>query len=130
MKDYRKILAWQKSHELVLQIYGLTEKFPKHELFGLTSQLRRAAVSVPTNIAEGYGRTTDVEIARFMDISLGSVNEMEYLLLLCMELKYITKDSSDQIFPKLVEIRKMLIAFVKTLRNSKKAGSWKLEAGS
>jgi four helix bundle protein len=130
MKDYRKILAWQKSHELVLQIYGLTEKFPKHELFGLTSQLRRAAVSVPTNIAEGYGRTTDVEIARFMDISLGSVNQMEYLLLLCMELKYITKDSSDQIFPKLVEIRKMLIAFVKTLRNSKKAGSWKLEAGS
>jgi four helix bundle protein len=57
---------------LVLRIYELTEKFPKHELFGLTSQLRRAAVSVPTNIAEGYGRTTDVEIARFMDMSLGS----------------------------------------------------------
>lgn len=66
MKDYRKILAWQKAHQLVLQIYKITEAFPSREQFGLTSQLRRAVVSIPTNIAEGYGRTTDTELARFM----------------------------------------------------------------
>jgi four helix bundle protein len=129
MKDYRKIFAWQKAHQLVLQIYKITEVFPSREQFGLTSQLRRAVVSIPTNIAEGYGRTTDIELARFIDISLGSANETEYLLLLCADLKYIAKNVSEDISAKVVEIRKMLTAFVKTLRNSgKKAGSRKLEA--
>jgi len=125
MKDYRKIIAWQKSHELVLQIYELTAKFPSNEIYGLTSQLRRAAVSIPTNIAEGYGRTSDIEIARFMDISLGSANEVEYLLCLSADLKYITKDMADILSDKVIEIRKMLTVFTKTLRNSpSKAGSW------
>jgi len=71
MRDYRKIVAWQKTHKLVLHIYAITEKFPKCELFGLISQLRRASVSIPANIAEGYGRTTEAELARFIDIALG-----------------------------------------------------------
>jgi len=124
MKDYRKLQAWQKSHDLVLQVYELTEKFPAKEMYGLTSQLRRAAVSIPTNIAEGYGRSTDVEIARFMDISLGSVNEVEYLLFLSAELKYIMMAKAESATQKIIVIRKMLTAFAKTLRNSKqKAGS-------
>lgn len=77
MKDYRNIRAWQKAHQLVLAIYRISETFPPKEMYGLTSQLRRAAMSIPTNIAEGYGRSTDTEIARFFDISLGSVNEVE-----------------------------------------------------
>lgn len=124
MKDYRKLQAWQKSHELVLQVYELTEKFPSKEMYGLTSQLRRAAVSIPTNIAEGYGRTTDIEIARFVDISLGSVNEVDYLLFLSLELKYAMQAKVENLTEKIIEIRKMLTAFTKTLRNSKqKAGS-------
>jgi four helix bundle protein len=124
MKDYRKIRAWQESHELVLNVYQLTEKFPSKEIYGLTSQLRRAAVSIPTNIAEGYGRTTDAEIARFIDISLGSVNEVEYLLFLSAELKYAMQTNVTCLVEKVVRIRKMLTAFTKTLRDSKqKAGS-------
>jgi four helix bundle protein len=120
MKDYRKIVAWQKAHEVVLQVYELTEKFPTKEMYGLTSQLRRAAVSVPTNIAEGYGRTTDIELARFIDISLGSLNELDYLLLLSADLKLITMSSKETLVEKVVEVRKMLSAFVKTLRRSPK----------
>lgn len=124
MKDYRNIRAWQKSHELVLHVYHLTENFPSKECYGITSQLRRAVVSIPTNIAEGYGRTTDAEIARFIDISLGSVNEVEYLLFLSSELKYTSKQITAPVLEKVIEIRKMLTAFTKTLRNSKqKAGS-------
>lgn len=124
MKDYRKIQAWQKSHELVLQVYKTTEVFPAKEIYGVTSQVRRAAMSVPTNIAEGYGRSTDSEIARFMDITLGSLNEIEYLLYLSVDLKYCAKQAFDDLSDKIIEIRKMLTAFTKTLRgSSKKAGS-------
>lgn len=124
MKDFRKLQAWKKSHELVLQIYKLTEKSPSKEVYGLTAQLRRAAISIPTNIAEGYGRTTDAEIARFIDISSGSVNEVDYLLFLAMELKYTVKAEVENMTEKLIETRKMLTAFAKTLRGFKqKAGS-------
>mgnify|MGYP000974577827 CR=1 FL=1 len=114
MRDYRKIVAGQKANELVLHIYSITEKFPKHELFGLISQLRRASVSIPANIAEGYGRTTDAELARFIDIALGSANELEYLMVLSADLKYISKNVSEQLFSNVIEIRKMLFAFTKT----------------
>ena len=120
MKDYTKIRAWQKSHELVLEVYELTEKFPSKETYGLTSQLRRAVVSIPTNIAEGYGRSTDSEIARFIDISLGSVNEVDYLLFLSAELQYVLKAKVENLKENVIEIRKMLTAFTKTLRNSHK----------
>lgn len=119
MKDYRKIQAWQKSHELAKQIYKLTETFPSKEIYGLTSQLRRAAVSIPTNIAEGYGRSTDSDIARFIDISLGSVNEVEYLLFLSVELRYAIQTKVADLQERIIEIRKMLTAFAKTLRKAK-----------
>lgn len=89
-KGFRKLLVWQRAHQLVLSIYKLTETFPKSELFGLTSQMRRAAVSVPANIAEGYAAGGKGQFARYLNIAQGSLAEMEYYLILTHDLKYIT----------------------------------------
>ncbi|MFC1508842.1 four helix bundle protein [Candidatus Omnitrophota bacterium] len=78
MKDFRQLEVWKRSHELTLKIYKLTKSFPKEELYGVTSQIRRAALSIPTNIAEGCGRKGDVELSRFLVISLGSASELDY----------------------------------------------------
>ena len=91
MRDYKKIKAWELAHELVLSVYRSTAHFPSSEQFGVTSQLRRAASSVPANIAEGSGRTTDKDFLRFLDIALGSLKETEYFLLLSKELNYLKK---------------------------------------
>lgn len=91
MQDFRKLLVWEKSHKLTLSIYNLTHSFPKEEMYGLTSQIRRASSSVPINIAEGCGRGSDADFARFLQIAFGSVSETEYLLLLCFELGYFSK---------------------------------------
>lgn len=91
-KTYKRLLVWQKADELVLQIYKMTTQFPPHEIYGITSQLRRAAVSVPTNIVEGVGRQSKKELKRFVTISLGSLAETEYLLELCLRLGYLTEE--------------------------------------
>lgn len=80
MKDFRNLKVWEKSHQLTVEIYKATEKFPKHEQYGLTSQLRRASVSVAANIAEGCGRKSDADFGRFLGIAMGSVSELEYLI--------------------------------------------------
>ena len=95
VKGFRKLIVWQRAHRLVLTAYQLTEKFPKHELFGLTSQLRRAAVSVPANIAEGYAAGGKGQFGRFLDIAQGSLAEVEYYLILALDLAYITKIEYD-----------------------------------
>ena len=87
-KSYENLSVWQKAHSLVLEIYIITKNFPKEELYGLTSQLRRAAISVPANIAEGFGRFSVAEKIRFYNISQGSLNEVKYYLLLAKELKF------------------------------------------
>jgi four helix bundle protein len=87
-KTYRDVVAWQKAHRFVLSVYRLTAKFPRHGLFGLTSQLRRAALSVPANIAEGFTRETDAEKLRFLTIARGSMEECSYYLLLSRDLGY------------------------------------------
>jgi four helix bundle protein len=89
-KGFRKLLVWQRAHQLVLLIYGRTELFPKSELFGLTSQIRRAAVSVPANIAEGYAAGGKGQFSRFLNIAQGSLAEVEYYLILSTDLNYIT----------------------------------------
>lgn len=124
MKDFRNIKAWHRAHGLTLQVYKITESFPKEELYGLTSQLRRAIISVPTNIAEGCGRDTDPELARFIDIAAGSASEVDYLLLLAKELSYLEKESYRNLFDELTMVRKMLTSLNKTIRqsiNNKKA---------
>ena len=119
MRDYKKINAWTRSHRFVLGVYTLTEKFPSDEKFGIISQLRRAALSIPTNIAEGCGRSTERELVRFMDIASGSASEVDYLLYMAMELKYIDQNKYDRANNELTEIRKMISGYIKTVRNSK-----------
>ncbi len=118
MRDYKRYDTWKIAHELVKEIYIISENFPKSELFGLTSQIRRASVSIPTNIAEGCGRSTDKEFARFLEISIGSTNETEYLLLLSCDLGFTTEENLQSLNPKLNLIRQKLIQLRKKLLNN------------
>ena len=95
-KGFRKLIVWQRAHQLVLQVYKFTEKFPKHEVFGLTSQLRRAVVSVPANVAEGYAAGGKGQFKRYLDIAQGSLAEVEYYLILAQDLTYITSSQYEQ----------------------------------
>ena len=95
-KGFRKLIVWQRAHELVLQVYKFTEKFPKHEMFGLTSQLRRAILSVPANVAEGYAAGGKGQFGRYLDIAQGSLAEVEYYLILAQDLTYITSAQYEQ----------------------------------
>ena len=90
MKDFRTLKVWEKAHAFTLAIYKVTEKFPKQEMYALTNQIQRAAVSVPTNIAEGCGKDSDAELKRYFVIAMGSSSELEYLLLLARNLKYLS----------------------------------------
>jgi len=89
MRDFRDVRVWQKGHQLTLQLYKDTQKFPKDELCGLTSQIRRASVSIQANIAEGRGRGADSELRQFLQIAMGSASELEYRLLLARDLGYL-----------------------------------------
>lgn len=93
MRNFRNYDVWKMSHKLALKIYSETKSFPKEEIYGIISQLRRAAYSVPTNISEGAGRSTDAQFANFIDIALGSANEVEYLLLLSKDLEFLEKQT-------------------------------------
>lgn len=101
----------------MLLIYDVTQNFPNEERFCLTSQIRRAATSIPLNIAEGCGRKTEKEFANFLNISFGSCSEVEYAILLCKDLNFITEDKYNDINRKLTEIKKMLTALIKKLTN-------------
>ncbi len=118
MQDFRKLKVWQKAHELALAIYRATAKFPKEELYGLTSQIRRASVSIPTNIAEGCGRSTDSEFARFLQIAMGSAFETEYELLLSLDLGFLAKEEYSKLDDATQETKSMIIALYKTLHTN------------
>jgi four helix bundle protein len=110
MQDYRKLLVWQKAHGLVLNIYIATKKYPKEELYGITSQIRRSSASITANISEGCGRKTKTEFSRFLVIALGSVNETENFLLLSKDLGYLTQENFQNLSEQVVEVRKMLLS--------------------
>jgi four helix bundle protein len=116
MQNYKKLVEWQKSHELVKAIYRATSKFPKEELFGLTSQIRRAAVSVPTNIVEGCGRGSNAELSRFLYISCGSAFEVEYLIFLCFELGYINQKQFETLDKEINDVKKMLFSLIDKIK--------------
>ncbi len=105
MRDFRKYEIWKLSHQLTLDIYKISSTFPNSEIYGITSQIRRASASIPTNISEGCGRDSDAEFNRFLTIAVGSANETEYLLILSHDLKYID-NSVFEIFIKQVNIIK------------------------
>ena len=115
MRDYKKFKVWQKSHELTLKIYKVTADFPREERYGLISQIRRAAVSISTNIEEGSGRRSDTDFRRFLTISMGSAKEVEYLTFLSYELQYFKEISFQKIDNDIKEIEKMLYKFIETL---------------
>jgi four helix bundle protein len=116
MKDFRQLKVWEKSHQLALAIYKATKEFPKEELYALTSQIRRASMSIPTNIAEGCGRNTDAEFARFLQIAMGSASETEYQLLLSHDLGFLSKEQYDKLNSDVTEVKRMLASLLKTLR--------------
>ncbi len=118
MQDFRKLKVWQKAHELALAIYRATATFPREELYGLTSQIRRASMSIPTNIAEGCGRSTDSEFARFLQIAMGSTFETEYELLLSLDLGFLAEEEYSQLDSATQEIKRMIIALYKTLQTN------------
>ena len=116
MQDYKNLVAWKKAHGLAVATYKATDAFPKNESYGLTSQLRRSCTSIPANIAEGCGRDGNAELSRFMQISLGSANELEYHLLLSRDLYYLKNDDYDNLNKQVNEVKGMLIAFIRKLR--------------
>ncbi len=116
MKDFRRLQVWHKAHLLVLAVYRETTVFPSEERFGLTSQVRRACVSIPANIAEGCGRRTDDDFARFLDYAMGSASEVEYHLLLAHGLGFLTADVHDRLHARTTEVKRMLASFLAKLR--------------
>lgn len=118
MRDFRQIKAWAKAHRLTLQIYKNTSRFPREELYGLTSQLRRASSSIPANIAEGYGRGGDSELARFLQIAVGSAYELEYHLLLANDLGLLDATGYEQLEAQVIEVKRMLAALLVKVRSS------------
>jgi len=110
MQRYRDLEVWRRSHALVLRIYTLTKTFPDDERFGLTSQLRRAAVSVPANIAEGSKRRTNLDYARFLNVSEASLSETDYLLLCSRDLGYLTEQDYQPAAKEADEVSRMLYA--------------------
>jgi four helix bundle protein len=113
MKDFRDLNVWQKAHGLVLDCYNTTATFPKQEIFGLTSQIRRAASSIPANIAEGCGRRGNAELHRFLQIAMGSASELEYHLLLSRDLNFLKPEKYDDLQAQLTEIKRMLAGLLR-----------------
>lgn len=115
MQNYRNLLVWQKSHQLTLDVYSVTKTFPSYEQFGLTSQLRRASSSIPTNLAEGSGKFTNREFRRFVNISFGSSNELEYELLLSYDLHYLTEAEFIKLDAQTKEVKRMLAGLINAI---------------
>jgi|SRR6266487_329461 len=116
MKDFHSLKVWGKAHALTLAVYKSTQDFPKQELYSLTNQIQRAAVSIPANIAEGCGKDSDAELKRYFLIAMGSSSELEYLLLLAHDLGYLQANIYQSMQNELVKTRKMLNAFIQKLK--------------
>ena len=115
MKTHHDLDVWKKSIDFVTSVYKITDAYPKTEIYGLTNQIRRAVVSIPSNIAEGAGRTSLKEFAQFLSIALGSVAEVETQLIVSRNLNYISNQLFEQLLSELVSIRKMIIGLKKSI---------------
>ena len=116
MQNYKELKVWDKAHLFTLRVYEATRAFPKEEVYGLTNQLRRSAISIAANIAEGCGKSGQQDLARFLNISLGSANESEYYLMLAKDLKYFTDKIYEELFLLVNEIKAMLISLITKVR--------------
>jgi len=116
MTSHKDLKVWQKGIELVKSIYEITQSFPSNEQFGLVSQMRRAAVSIPSNIAEGCGRNSDKELIHFLYIALGSASELETQIIISQELSFLQPEKSEQMQSLIFEIIKMTSSLIKSIR--------------
>lgn len=117
MSNFRSLLIWQKSMALVTKIYYSTSKFPKEEIFGLTSQIRRSSISIPSNIAEGSGRESDKDFLRFLNISVGSLFEMQTQLEIAKNITYLNEEEFNNLYEDSREVERMLVSFIKKLKD-------------
>jgi four helix bundle protein len=116
MQNFRDLKVWQKTHAMALSIYATTAGFPSEERFGLTSQMRRAAASIPANIAEGCVRSRDRDFARFLHTAMGSASEVEYFVLLALDLAFLDRSAHETLTADLEEIKRMLTALIARLK--------------
>ena len=116
MKDFKNLKVWQKGIKLVVEIYKTSKKFPQEELYGLTSQMRRSAISIPSNIAEGSGRNSDKDFNRFLEFSLGSSFELETQIIIAHELEFLTNEEFFDLSDKVQEEQKMITGLQKSLK--------------
>ena len=117
MMDFKKLKIWRESYKLSIEIYTLTETFPSREKFGITSQIRRAATSVPINISEGAGKFSSKDMAKFLQIAYGSLKELECLVMMSKDLHYFSPQTEERILIHILEIQKMLSTYIKRIRN-------------
>ena len=115
MQDFRKLKVWQKAHQFALSVYTISAMFPEEERFGLTSQVRRAAVSIPSNIAEGCGRETKAELRRFLFVAMGSASEVDYQLELAHDLQFVEGAAYRKTTQELSEIKRKLTGLIQRL---------------
>ena len=118
MKDFRELKVWQKAHQLVLEVYCQSAQLPAEERFGLMAHLRKTAVSIPSNIAEGCGREGDRELTRFLNIASGSAAELDYQLLLARDLAYLPTDVYRELDTRVSEVKRMLYRFIHSLADA------------
>jgi four helix bundle protein len=116
MRDFHGLVVWQKAHALTIKVYQLTKRFPDDERFGLTSQIRRSAASIGTNLAEGCGRGGEQEFARFVQIAMGSASEVEYQVLLAKDLGYLSSDEFETLTESIQEVKRMLASLQRAAR--------------
>lgn len=119
MKDFRSLNVWHKAHEFTLIVYKATKQFPREELYGLTSQIRRASSSIPANIAEGCGKNSNADFCRFLQIAFGSASEVEYHLLLARDLEMLDVEIYSQLESNLLEVKKMLASLIVKVRSER-----------
>src|SRR5690349_19222011 len=119
VRNYRELRVWAKAHELTLALYAATRNMPRDELYGLTSQLRRAVVSIEANLAEGCGRRGDGDMVRFVQIATGSASELDCHLLIARDLKFLSDEDHARLAGLLQEVRRMLTSFANTIETSK-----------
>jgi four helix bundle protein len=115
IRSYQDLIVWKKGIDLAKRIYMITKKFPSSEIYGLTNQLRRAAVSIPSNIAEGQSRQSTKEFIHFLHISLGSLSELDTQMVIAKELEYLSESDSQPILDAIIELRKMIYALIHQL---------------
>ena len=118
VKHYSELIVWQKAMDIVIEIYRATESFPKTEVFGLVNQMRRAAVSIPSNIAEGQGRSTTKDFVHFLHIARGSLQELETQTIIAHRLNYFNQTTRDQLVTRVTEIAKILYGLIRSLTST------------